>query len=288
MRIEKTIPIFFLVVLLSTVAAACGSEAPEETPSPTPSPIITATEKGSTGFKTPEVGITMAPEEETLEPDTEVDEIESTLSPEPSDLTAAIVSGDFTGTGKPFTFDATQSQAGERSIVGYEWDMGDGTTLFGLSVEHAYSEPGLYTVSLTITTEDGLVDTISKVVEVIDLEEEVTPTAETNILTGTKWLLKNPIRGTTVTLEFSEDTVSGSSGCNSYSASYKVTEADGPAANITFTSISTTNQTCTLEVMAQEQGFLESLSTASTFTIKNSTLLLQTGSGTLTFEQAGA
>ena len=79
MRIEKTIPIFFLVVLLSTMAAACGGEAPEEMPSPTPSPTITVTAKGSTDLKTPEIGITMVPEEETLEPDTPGDEIESAL-----------------------------------------------------------------------------------------------------------------------------------------------------------------------------------------------------------------
>jgi heat shock protein HslJ len=204
-------------------------------------------------------------------------------------LTAVIQSGDTVGTGKPFTFDATQSQANGLSIEGYVWDMGDGTFLHGLSVEHAYSEPGLYTVTLTITAVGGQTSTTSKVVEVVDLVDGATPTAVSeSAVAGTSWEMNNAMRGTTITLVFNEETLSGSSGCNSYSASYVITDAEGSTASISVSSITTSSQTCTPEVMAQEQGFLESLASAKTYTISRDTLTLVTGSGTLIFSQVEA
>ena len=85
------------------------------------------------------------------------------------------------GVGKPFTFDATQSKPGEKDIINYVWTLGDGTTLFGISVEHAYSEPGFYTVNLIITDADGQTDIEAKVVEIIELDQLATPTALCNV-----------------------------------------------------------------------------------------------------------
>lgn len=235
--------IWLLIVILAILLVACDADTAEET---------AAAER-------PESELTMTPEDEETEPEaTDAAEVEEILIPESAGLTAVIVSGDSAGTGKPFTFNATQSQAGETEIVGYVWSMGDGTTLFGLSVEHAYSEPGFYTVNLIITDQDGQTDTAAKAVEVIELAENATPTAEGEFtLVGTSWLMNNAMRGTTVTLDFDEEDLSGSAGCNSYNASYSIVVSDDPAISITVNTISVTNQVCTPEVMAQDdqQGY---------------------------------
>ena len=41
------------------------------------------------------------------------------------------------------------------TILFYDWDFGDGTTASGISVSHAYSEPGIYTANLTVM-DDGV------------------------------------------------------------------------------------------------------------------------------------
>jgi len=202
---------------------------------------------------------------------------------------AVIVGGDSAILGKPFTFDATPSQAGAVPIVTYQWDMGDGSTLFGATVQHSYTTPGVYTATLTITDDVGQTDTTTKVVEIIDAAEAtatVTPTAESAFtLTRTSWVMDNAVRGTTVTLAFGEGSLSGSSGCNSYTASYTASATDDATFSISVDAISATDESCTLEVMAQEKGYLESLASANRVTIDGNTLVMETGSGRLTFSQ---
>lgn len=288
MRKVKLNPIFLLaVVFLLILLTACSVDESEPTSTPLP--------EESPEVETPEPELTMPAEEEgsqeeesqeegaAPEATTEI-EAEASETPPASGLRAVIVSGDMAGAGKPFTFDATQSQAGEASIVDYVWNMGDGTTLFGVSIQHAYGKPGFYTVTLIITDEDGRTDAAAKVVEVIDLEEIVTLTAEGEfLLVGTTWELDNAMRGTAIILAFDEDMISGSAGCNDYNANYTYTVVDAATANISVSSINTTNNSCTLEVMAQEQGYLDSLASAAKVTVEGNTLTLETGSGALTF-----
>jgi hypothetical protein len=40
------------------------------------------------------------------------------------------------------------------AIVSYHWDFGDGVSVDGREVSHAYTEPGEYTVSLTAAEVD--------------------------------------------------------------------------------------------------------------------------------------
>jgi heat shock protein HslJ len=273
MNKARSIPILLLLaVLLSITFTGCRNQTAEETVA---APVETTAESESTP----------TPEDNGEEPEaTEVIETVPTSTVDPTALTAVIESGEFAGTGKPFTFDATQSQPSATSIVAYEWDMGDDTFLFGLAVEHVYMEVGSYTVTLTITDEEGEQSSTSTVVEVENLVDDILPTEEAEfVLAGTAWEMDNAIRGTTVTLEISGETVSGSSGCNSYNANYSTTVIAGPATGIAFTAISSTSKSCTLEIMAQEQGYLESLDSAESYTIEGTALILETGSGTLTF-----
>jgi PKD repeat protein len=56
------------------------------------------------------------------------------------------------------TFDATGSYDVDGTIVSYSWDLGDGTTATGETVTRSYLDTGSYTVTLTVTDDDGAVD----------------------------------------------------------------------------------------------------------------------------------
>jgi PKD repeat protein len=62
-------------------------------------------------------------------------------------------------TGENIAFDASGSYDPDGTIVDYSWDFGDGTEGSGVSVQHAYSQVGTYTVTLTVTDNDGATDT---------------------------------------------------------------------------------------------------------------------------------
>jgi len=288
----RAIFILLLVLFLSILLAACSGQESEETPQPVAVPAtVAAVEEAPTPEKATEPDPIETFEEEGVEPEpTAEDEGAETPTPQESGLTAEIVSGEIACAGKPFTFDGTQSLAGDYPIEAYEWDMGDGAFYFGLAVQHTYDEPGEYTVTLTIIDEDGERSATSRVVEVIPLADLLTPTAvsedPTLALIGTYWLMNNPMRGTIITLNFEEDDLSGSSGCNSYNASYSVAAADGPATGISVGSLSGTSQTCTQEIMAQERGYLDILASASSYSFDGDMLILETGSGALIFSPA--
>ena len=60
--------------------------------------------------------------------------------------------------GESVSFSAEASSDQDGSIVSYDWDFGDGYTDAGINVEHAYSQSGYYTATLTVTDNDGLSD----------------------------------------------------------------------------------------------------------------------------------
>lgn len=64
-----------------------------------------------------------------------------------------------------WAFDASgSSDNGE--IVDHAWDLGDGTTGTGSAVTHLYGAPGQYTVTLTVTDDQGQTDSVSQLISV--------------------------------------------------------------------------------------------------------------------------
>jgi len=57
------------------------------------------------------------------------------------------------------TFSASISYDLKGTVVSYEWDLGDGDTGMGVIIDHKYSEPGDYNVTLTVKDAVGNTDT---------------------------------------------------------------------------------------------------------------------------------
>lgn len=79
--------------------------------------------------------------------------------------------GDFTyefldsaGEGMGFRFIANARDL-DGVIASYEWDFGDGSTGRGKTVEHKYAESGEYSVTLTVTDNDGLTAIKTKTID---------------------------------------------------------------------------------------------------------------------------
>ena len=63
-------------------------------------------------------------------------------------------------------FDAAHSNDVDGSIVSYYWSFGDGYTTYGETVTHSYSSASVYTVSLTVTDNNGTTDTSTTILTV--------------------------------------------------------------------------------------------------------------------------
>jgi gliding motility-associated-like protein len=67
--------------------------------------------------------------------------------------------------GNPVTFtDNSFFPAG--NLNDFQWNFGDGNTGSGASVQHIYTAPGTYTVSLTVSNPQGCTDNISQTIEI--------------------------------------------------------------------------------------------------------------------------
>ena len=74
--------------------------------------------------------------------------------------------------GDQISFDSTSSDDG--SLVQLDWDFDDGNTADGAAVDHTYTQPGIYTVQLTVTDDENLTDTAQETITVANQE----PTAD--------------------------------------------------------------------------------------------------------------
>ncbi len=77
--------------------------------------------------------------------------------------TAAINANTTALTEQPIWFDGSGSSDDVR-VVGYTWSFGDGGEATGETVTHAYLEPGVYNVTLTVSDEYGNVDEVKHTV----------------------------------------------------------------------------------------------------------------------------
>jgi PKD repeat protein len=74
----------------------------------------------------------------------------------------AVINAPTNGTvGDSLDFDGSSSSDPDGTIVSYSWVFGDGTTASGATVSHSYSTADDYTVSLTVTDDEGSSDSSS-------------------------------------------------------------------------------------------------------------------------------
>ncbi len=68
--------------------------------------------------------------------------------------------------GDPVYFNENATTPFNTPIISYYWTFGDGTASNQQNPAHVYAQPGYYTVMLTVTDQNGCIDTISKMVSV--------------------------------------------------------------------------------------------------------------------------
>ncbi len=76
--------------------------------------------------------------------------------------------------GQDVTFTDSSSDV-DGTVMSRSWDFGDGSTATGLSPSHTYASDGIYTVELTVTDDDGAVDSTSRQVTIGSNEANAPP-----------------------------------------------------------------------------------------------------------------
>jgi len=147
------------VALLSTGCyGVLPTPAAPATAAPTPEPEPTPTTAAPTPEPEPEVTDTPEPE---AQPPTAV--ISLSIEGE----TAQPIAGPaLVPAGQPIYFVGTDSVPGSSPITSYQWDFGADKVVQDQTVAHMYNGPGVYSVTLTITDENGESNTAVQQVQV--------------------------------------------------------------------------------------------------------------------------
>lgn len=82
------------------------------------------------------------------------------------------------------SLDASGSTDPDGTVDSYAWDFGDGSTGTGATTSHAYTDPGTYTVTLTVTDNSGRTGTGARQVTV---DRPAAPVDTTVVATGSPW-----------------------------------------------------------------------------------------------------
>jgi len=97
---------------------------------------------------------------------TDNDDLQSTTSASVRVIETPTASFTFTPAfpqiGEAVAFNASLSTPNGGLITSYSWDFGDGTTDTGKVTTHTFSAPGIYTITLTVTDDEGLSDIETK------------------------------------------------------------------------------------------------------------------------------
>jgi heat shock protein HslJ/uncharacterized lipoprotein YbaY len=202
-----------------------------------------------------------------------------------------------------------QEQTSKQAVPGVEQAMRTGGQQAPFSFELSYNLAQLipdhtYAVAATISVDDQIayaskdpalvnvfsdapISGVELVVEPVQegaVAEQPAPT-QASPLEGTDWqwasmdangATTTPVPGTTITLSFGSDgSVTGSSGCNTYSGSYRTAEGG----QIIFGDLTTTHKSCPDAVMKQEEAYLELLGTGGTYNLSGERLTLSLNQG---------
>jgi predicted transcriptional regulator len=102
------------------------------------------------------------------------------------DQTARIKFNDILQLGGVVFYDGFYSTDFEGYLVNYQWDFGDGDGATGQTLAHTYQENGIYTVTLTVTDDEGGTDTDTLTVHVnnIDNNDQVNAVLGSNASQG--------------------------------------------------------------------------------------------------------
>ena len=89
------------------------------------------------------------------------------------------IDGPYTGSegGSSIAMSAAASVDPNGTVVNYAWDFGDGTTGTGPSVTHTYAQDGVYQVTVVVTDNDGLTDSVQTIASVANVAPVIAPFA---------------------------------------------------------------------------------------------------------------
>lgn len=91
--------------------------------------------------------------------------------------------------GESIYFDASGSTDDNNSIVSYRWNFGDGVGGTGIKITHSYNDAGNYTVTLTVTDEEGLTGTQTTIVTVEFIPEEINGSSNEEDVSWIFWVI---------------------------------------------------------------------------------------------------
>src|SRR5262249_35012884 len=95
----------------------------------------------------------------------------------------AALDGPYTGTeGSAIAMSAAASRDPNGTVVSYAWNFGDGKSGSGPTALHTYAQDGVYTVTVTVTDNDGRTDTTQAIASVANVVPVVAPFAGATLL----------------------------------------------------------------------------------------------------------